>query len=306
MNKLVFLIILFISLANMGCAQDNPFFSENPPQKTEQDASAAAPGFFQSLLQGINNLQRELNASLSELSKKINQERDVGLFFFLLGIAFCYGLVHALGPGHGKIIMVSYTLTNPLQKKHGIWLGVFIAVIHTLSAILLSVPYFILNSAYSHHAQESKNIISLVSFGLIAAMGLFLLLKTILIDVLKVKKNSDNRIGKVASTKSRMRDLFLPAFLMGIVPCEGAFILLTFSIFIKAYWLGILLAFVMSLGMAVTISLIGVAAIFSKQGTLKLLSSKTRIVKTVSLVIQITGATVILCFGLLLFFSRLS
>jgi nickel/cobalt exporter len=305
MNKFLFFTIVFLSLSIMGFSQDNPFFSESTPPKDEQAAAVAAPGFFQSLLRGINNLQRELNASLSELSRKINQKKDVGLFFLLLGIAFFYGLVHALGPGHGKIIMVSYTLSNPMKTKHGIWLGAFIAAIHTLSAILfISVLYFILNSAYSHYAQESKKIISLISCGLITVMGLFLLLKTIFIDMLKLKKGN-NWTLKVASKQNRIRDLLLPALFIGIVPCDGAIILLTFSIFINAYWLGIILALVMSLGMAMTISAIGIIAIYSKQGTLKLLSARRGTVKIVSISIQTAGATAILCFGLLLFCSRL-
>ncbi|MBN1797632.1 MAG: hypothetical protein JW822_03585 [Spirochaetales bacterium] len=306
MTKLMFFIIICISLGSLGFAQDNPFFSEAASEKEERVSSPEVPGFFQSLLYEINNLQRELNTALSELSRQINQKKDFGLFLLLMAIALIYGLIHALGPGHGKIIMISYTLSNPMKPKQGIWLGAFIAVIHTLSAIfLVSILFFLLARTYSDYSQEPKRIISLVSYGLISAMGMFLLMKTIFIDVLQLKKRNDNSNVKVTSKQNCMRDLMMPAFFIGVVPCEGAILVLIFSISINAYWLGIVLALVMSLGMAMTISIMGIATIYSKKGVLKLIAARAGAVKIISSIIQIAGAVVILCFGLLLFCSRL-
>ena len=137
-------------------------------------------------------------------------------------------------------------------------------------------------------------------------MGAVLLIKTIVVDVLKLKKNNDEKKLKVESKRSRIQNLILPAFIIGLVPCEGAILILIFSISINAYWLGIILAVTMSIGMALTISIIGIITIYSKKGALKLLSAKTGVVKKISTTIQVIGAIVILFLGLLLFFSRLS
>jgi len=306
MNKLALCIIILITLGNIGIAQDNPFFTKNAPEENKQITSAQFPGFIQMIVNEINNLQRELNASLSVLSRKINREHDFGVFFLLLGIALIYGIIHALGPGHGKIIIISYTLSNPMKAKQGIWLGILISAIHTLSAIILvSILYFILKSTYSNYSQEPKKIISLVSYGLIAGMGAFLLINTIVRDILKLKKNEADSKLKVELKQHRKQKLILPALIIGLVPCEGAILILIFSISINSYWLGIVLAGAMSVGMALTISIIGIITIWSKKGALKLLSAKTGVVRIISTTIQVIGATVILIFGLLLFFSKI-
>ena len=307
MNRITLIIILFIAFVSIGYAQDNPFFTKEGPEENKQVSSPELPEFIQKLSNEINNLQRELNNSLSTLSRKINEEEDFGILFLLLGIALLYGFIHALGPGHGKIIIVSYALSNPLKAKQGILLGIFIAVIHTLSAIfLVSILYFILKSTYSGYSQEPKKIIFLVSYGLIACMGAFLIVKTIIVDILKLNKKSWNSKTKIDERQNKIQNLILPAFIIGLVPCEGAILILIFSISINAYLLGIMLTAAMSLGMALTISIIGIITIYSKKGVLKLVSAKTGIVKTISIVIQIIGAVLILLFGLLLFLSKIT
>jgi nickel/cobalt exporter len=309
MNRMVFIISALIALfiPVFGSTQDNPFFSKDTPDKEKRSSSLNVPGCIQNLLHAINELQRELNNSLSTLSRKMNQERDFGFFFLLLAIALTYGFIHALGPGHGKIIMISYTFSNPLQTKQGIWLGIFIAVIHTLSAIfLVSILYFILKGTYSGYSQEPKEIISLISYGLIAVMGIVLLIKTIIIDVFNLKKKgeTDSEIN-IESRKNNIKNLMLPALIIGIVPCEGAVLILIFSISINAYWLGIICAVAMSIGMAGTISLTGIITIYSKKGVLMFSPIKKHAGKIIRTTFHLIGGIVILLFGLLLFFSRI-
>lgn len=304
-KKIIFLLFLLIIISNLCFSQDNPFFTKKTENNRNQISSPQYPGFIQALLNNINELQRELNSTLSSLSRKINQEKDISVFFLLLGIALFYGFIHALGPGHGKVIMVSYALSNPLKAKQGVLLGGFIAVIHTFSAILLvSILYYILKSTYSGYSQEPKRIISLISYGLIAGMGAFLIIKTVFIDILKLQKNNDNLEIKSDEKNNKIQNLILPALIIGLIPCEGAVLILIFAISIDSYWLGILLTISMSIGMALTISIIGITAIYSKKGALKLISVQTGTVKIISIAIQFLGAIIILFFGLLLFLSK--
>ena len=306
MNKLIFFIILFIISASIGYTQDNPFVKNDGQEKNNQVTAPVYPGFIQQMLNGINSLQRDLNSSLTTLSRKINEEKDLGVFFMLLGIALFYGFIHALGPGHGKIIMVSYALSNPLKVRQGILLGIFIAVIHTCSAIfLVSTLYFILKSTYSGYSQEPKKIISLVSYGLIVCMGVFLIAKTIIVDIVKLNNKKQKPEIKDKARQNKFQNLILPALIIGLVPCEGAVLILIFSITINSYYLGIILAMVMSFGIAITISLMGIITIYSKKGALKLISAKKGLIKIISIIIQLLGAIIILLFGLLIFFSNI-
>jgi len=305
-KKIIIIILILLTFINISFSQENPFFGGSTPDKNKQVKPPAYPGYVRQILNNINTLQQELNSYLSTLSRKINNDADLSIFMLLLGITVFYGFIHALGPGHGKIIMISYALSNPLKVKQGILLGIFIAVIHTFSAILLvSILYFILKSTYSGYSQEPKQIISLVSYGLIAGMGFFLIVKTIILDILKLNKKSKDSEIKIEEKQNRIQNLIIPAFIIGLIPCEGAILILIFSITINAYYLGIILTLAMSCGIAITISIMGIIMIYSKKGALKLIQAKTGIIKIVSTIIQLLGSTVIFIFGSLLFLSNL-
>jgi nickel/cobalt exporter len=300
MNRIVVLSAVVFALAQFCplSAQENPFFSGTKPIARTESTSF---GLFHELPACINDLQRNLNASLSELSRKVNEEHDIAVFMLLLAVAIGYGTVHALGPGHGKFIMITYALANPLKAGHGILLGVFIAIIHTLSAIVLvSLLYLMLNGTYADYAGGPKRIISLVCSGLIAVMGI-----VFLVGAFVSKRDSGDSSGESDHSKKRLKNLVLPAILMGIVPCEGAVLILVFSISIGAFWLGIILAAVMSVGMAITISATGFLAVYSRNGAAGFFAGNRSFVRIASLVFRFTGSAAIAVFGALLFFSNL-
>src|SRR3712207_9496205 len=53
--------------------------------------------------------------------KLLIRERERGVFGTLLGMTFLYGLLHSLGPGHGKSFLVTYVLKTkrPEERRVG-------------------------------------------------------------------------------------------------------------------------------------------------------------------------------------------
>jgi nickel/cobalt exporter len=301
MNNRLTAAALFLLFAGLAAAQNNPFFSGSG--SAAETEAPPAPGLFQAVGEGVAGLQRDMNARLSELSRLVNEERNVGVFFVLLALAFVYGTVHALGPGHGKVIMASYALAHPLRAKQGVLLGAGVAVIHTLSAVLLvTVLYLVLQSSYRAYGGAPKMIITLISYALITCLGVFLLIKS-LVQLRRPIETDPSDAESAVAGSGKTRELIVPALLMGLVPCEGAVLILVFSLSINAYWLGISLSAAMSVGMAVTISAVGLAALGVKQGSVKLLSKRKQFIRRGTVILQLTGAAVILAFGALMFFS---
>lgn len=291
---------VFFLLAIFAAAQDNPFFSGSEP--TAKPPVSSASGLFQDIVNGVVGLQRDLNARLSELSRSVTEEGNAGVFFILLAAAFGYGLVHALGPGHGKVVMASYALANPLKAKQGVLLGAGVAVVHTLSAVVLvTALYLILNSSYQAYGGMPKKIITLVGYGLIAGMGALLLVRAVFRLRRPGRGDAISPQTEAPAAAGKTRELVLPALLMGMVPCEGAVLILVFSLSIDAFWLGICLSAVMSAGMAVTISVVGLLALGAKKGTAAFLSKRKNALRILTSLVQLSGAAVIMMFGAALF-----
>ena len=94
----------------------------------------------------------------------------------LVALSFGYGLFHAVGPGHGKAVIVTYLGTN----KESTWKGIFISF---TAAILQSVIAIFLVSALARilkfrfaEVQSYGNNITQVSYVLVIILGLVLIL----------------------------------------------------------------------------------------------------------------------------------
>ena len=300
-NKKFFILFLVFSLQLLVAgSQDNPFVNNVQPKKSVP--AICYPGFIQSFLAFITQAQRELNTRLGELSRSLKEQHNMSVFFLLILISLLYGVIHAIGPGHGKVIMISYALANPLKSVHALWLAGFTAIIHTLSAIcLVTVIYFILHVTFLNSVSHSKKIISLISYGLISLLGIYILIKTIR----EITKIGGKKKDPLHNDSFKLQKLIYTSLAIGLVPCEGAILLLTFSLSLGIFWLGIALSLVMSVGMAVTIALAGFIAIHSKKGVLKLSAQNKNFARTLGRAFQLTGALVITLFGILLFFANI-
>ncbi|QIR75634.1 high frequency lysogenization protein HflD [Sulfurospirillum diekertiae] len=166
------------------------------------------------------------------------------LLIFLL--SFGYGVVHAIGPGHGKALVAGYLLANPTKRAHVFQIGFLIAIVHALSALVvtLAATYLIQISAMKFFRQVNPPLFQ-ISGALIVLMGCWLLY-----DVWRSRTMTKE---SVRPQKSR----FGVVVLAGVVPCPGVITLCFFAITLGHITIGMIAAIFMSLGMGLTISLAG-------------------------------------------------
>ena len=107
MAKKIICIILLLFLTNQTFAQ-NPFEKGATSQSETQRRMVVNDSLFGGSLVKIVKWQRSIRTSIAGFVKEIKAEGVGTAFFILLGFSFLYGFVHALGPGHGKVITVSY------------------------------------------------------------------------------------------------------------------------------------------------------------------------------------------------------
>ena len=82
--------------------------------------------------------QRALNVELSRLLQAV-AENPAAAGLSLLGFSFAYGVLHALGPGHGKVVITTWLATHPSKLKSSIGLTLAASLLQGLVAIALIV-----------------------------------------------------------------------------------------------------------------------------------------------------------------------
>ena len=211
------------------------------------------------MLQQLTEWQKSLRENISGQIRKLKAGHSGSVFLFLL-ICFAYGFIHAIGPGHGKTIVVSYFLARRGNVAQGIGLGTAITTIHTLSAvILLFILYGIAKTALFPIFDANRINIEKVSYILIAFTGILLIF-------IAVREWIHGRKNAPANMHASWKELLWLALITGIVPCPAVALIVFFCLLNDLPGLALLGAFGICLGMAITNTAFGFLAIATRRG----------------------------------------
>lgn len=286
----------------------------------EIKASAAAP------VQG--NIVARTQAWISNLfttsMTSMDQGKSLATVAFALLVAFLYGVLHTLGPGHGKAVVISYFVGEGGSLRRGVGMGVRIAIVHVFSAV---AAVFLLDLAIRQTtggAPSDYRLIRLSSYALIIAIGLWMLWKSLrTIHDLRRTASATHEHGPhhthphdhnthsgcaacaIAKKSSSRSDGWL-ATAVGIVPCTGALIVMLFGFANDLVLPAIAMVAAISLGMAISMSLIGVAAIWGRAKVAQRIGANAATHQRFESVAQVAGATCVTVVGVLLFVTSWS
>jgi len=291
-NKVLLAIICCFLLMSplIGNADENPFITKKAPEK-----KIAPPTVFAPIYNGITLLQHALNRELTHRIKELKGNRANRTLASLVFISFLYGLIHAAGPGHGKVVMFSYFLSQKGQVQKGLILGNLIAFFHALSGVVIvSVIYFVLKSSYLLPIEAITKKLMVISYSLITILGLVFLTKNLF--GLGIKSPTEKIVNPLPTKRS-----ILPiAIAVGMVPCPGIIIIMLFTLSLDLFFTGVFLSFSMALGMAITISLAGILSIIGQKGVLKALIKNNRTTVFIQKGFSIIGSALIILLGIVL------
>ncbi len=203
---------------------------------------------------------------IKSLFESIKDEKNPMTYLFLLFFAFLYGVIHAMGPGHGKTLVASYFLSNDRSYSKAFFISLAIGVVHTFSAFILTlVIYFLVNTLLAQFLDDTIYYTTKISALIIIAIALYLIYKKYLLykQIEEEKREPQLKFSTspvhlstcgCASCKvdknSTDTALIISA---GIIPCPGTTTLFIFAISTGLYYAGFISALVMSLGMSTVI-----------------------------------------------------
>lgn len=258
--------ILFVLLLTT-VAHANPFTGKNATKQTVATEQSVAPqkaGFFATpyskLLRQVNTAQRSLRKKMSALGREIKRNPNGDSFWAFLMFSFLYGVIHAIGPGHGKSIVFSYFLGRKGTLWKGVLMGHLLTAVHTLSAIVVVLgAYYLLNLKGSTALTSASEPLRATSYYLIIGLGVFIVLHALYELVEKRKKNQPQ------NKKANSRGIITVSLVAGLVPCPGAALLLSFALGLNLLTTGLLATLFFTLGMGITTSLFGIVSINSRK-----------------------------------------
>ena len=130
-------------------------------------------------LQGWKQIPAKISNTLTTALNQIQSQKSPKALMFALLLSFSYGVLHTLGPGHGKAVIVSYFVGQGGSLQRGLFMGGQIAIFHVLSAIVLVVFTNVVVRQMGGSAESNYRVVQLISYGAIALLGGWMLRQTL-------------------------------------------------------------------------------------------------------------------------------
>ena len=261
-----------------------------------------------------------LTDRLAELAQDIREAKTPGPMLALALVSLLYGVFHALGPGHGKTIVSTFFLSKNAKLRHSLIAGYLIALVHAVSALTIVLAlFFIVRGVFSTGFESASRIVQTLSFGVIALIGAFMLVQRI-----RGKEHSHghglpfgrgkvsehehehehDHGGETVSADVTGKELLGVAFASGIVPCPGASAIILVCLSLNVMLAGVVAVTMISLGMGITVTVVGAIAILAKEGVVKVSAKGRKGGSLARRVVEIAGAGVLFVFGLVFFVAQ--
>lgn len=237
--------------------------------------------------------QREVNQQMSGLLKAVaaNPAQAGGS---LLLFSFSYGVLHALGPGHGKVVITTWLATHPSKLRSSIGLTLASSLLQGLVAIALVVVVLTLLKLPARQLHLSGFWLEKASYALVGVLGLMLcwralkklrrLLRKPTFSGFKPIHVHDEHCGcghqhlpdpSQVHSGDDWRARVMVVLSMGMRPCSGAIMVLLFSKIIGVFAWGMASALAMAAGTSLTISSLALLVHGFRSLAVKLSGKKT-------------------------------
>ena len=335
-----FLLGLAITLAGhtAPAMAASPFAMPSAPSSPDAPAATqpASKGssLYGRLLSWAMAQQQIYYRQLAGALRNFKLQGSTGATWTLVTLSFFYGIFHAVGPGHGKVVVTSYLLADDRDLKRGILIAFLAALMQAVTAIVLVGILAVALGFTMHATAAALPYVQGASFVLVMLMGLWVIWRGV--SRLRGKAHDHSHAHthdhahdhghhhhddeecadcghahmpgpaelKQADSLVEMAGMVLA---VGLRPCSGAILVLLFALTQSAFLAGALSAFTMSVGTAITVSSLAVLAVSSRGVALRFASGMdNRWTRYLEVALMLVGGLVILAFGFLLLAALLT
>ena len=268
----------------------NPFGNRTAAPEPQSEPLFVMPAPLRSVFRQVATWQREINSYLARQLRETGRQGGMTAALTVIFASFVYGVLHAAGPGHGKLVVASYFTARDAPLRTGILMGSVIALTQAVVAIVMVAILAMALGGSQLEIMDRTTMLELASYGLICAIGLYMIYGTLTGKATCGHDHSDGGDGHdhehhhdhshhghshgpdpgaketwLAKTAARwlgpQGEVIAIGMVSGVRPCTGSILVLLFAVANGVFLLGIIASFMMAAGVAITISVLGIGAI---------------------------------------------
>lgn len=235
---------------------------------------------------------------------------EAGAYALLMGSCFAYGFFHAIGPGHGKLLVGGYGLARNVPMLRLSFIALLSSLGQAVTAIILAYGgLWLLDLTRERMVGAAEDWLAPLSYALIVAIGIWLIWR----GVARLRRahhtnghshdgddSSCNTCGHShgpsldqADEATGLRDMLILIGGIAVRPCTGALFVLIITWQMGIPMAGIAGAFTMALGTASVTVAVGIAASGFRGGLMRSVASATALTWLMPLIEVATGLIVV-------------
>ena len=306
LRRLPAMIALFVALAWSGVesAKSADLFGHaDQPAAVTETKQITLPAPLRPILAAVVEAQTKMNALMRAQLVKARDGQSLRPALIIVLFAFLYGVAHAVGPGHGKVVIGSYFLTRRARVAQGIAMSATAALVQALSAIVLVGLLAAVLELSSAAIIDQAATIETISYGIIVVIGLWMAYGVLTGRQHDHGHGHDHAHGHdhehAKPKRSETWRMLATGAAVGLRPCSGAILVLLFCLANDIIWIGVIATFAMAMGVAITVAAVSLASLGVHRAAAAIGGRTKRIAETGYSVAALGGALLIALFGLL-------
>ncbi len=253
-------------------------------------------------------MQRELHQGLATALRAVAESGPLA-GFGLVGLGFLYGVFHAAGPGHGKVVIATYLGTQSETLRRGVILAFTSAFLQGMVAIIAVAGTVLVLERTARQTQHLADQLERLSFAAVAILGCLLvwraaraLLATDPAGCGHHHHDHGHGCGHQHAPAPGSGRAFGAALLsIGLRPCSGAILVLVLAFALDLRVAGVAAVLAMSLGTGIAVAGLATLTVYARDTASRLaghLDEDGRKVARLGLVLALLGGLLITALGL--------
>lgn len=264
--------------------------------------------YWQDFVQFCFSLQVTLHRYLVLYLLQQNSNQLNGGLMLIAG-SFIYGVLHAVGPGHGKFVITTFLATHREKLRASRLITLYGSLMQGVVAVLFVVLLAIILNLSIGDLSQSRYWVEKINALLIAAFGAALICRAVGVKWKFFKHTRHVECGcehqhypAENALSTGWRNALWLTLTIGIRPCSGALMILIFSNAIGIFSWGIAAVMAMSLGTALSIIILATVVHHAREWIIKVNSrGMTHSAASAARLALLAGGIVLVLFALVLF-----
>jgi nickel/cobalt exporter len=201
-----------------------------------------------------------IDARVAEWSRALTRSKGSPALSALgLALALALGAAHALSPGHGKALAAAYLVGRRTHAGHAVGFAAAVTVAHTI--VVFAVGCAVLALERTVGSDRLLRALEAVSAGAVVLLGIVQVSRRLREAASGGRHDHDEPL----QPDGTWRSLIALGVSAGLSPCPSALALLLAAIALGRYAFGLVLVVAFSIGVATTLTLVGLLVIGTRR-----------------------------------------